>query len=113
MDLEETLTSYGNDAGEGAVPEALLQSAVSVGSQDPVRAQSGPADAVASESSADEEDEDRSAASGLKASSLDKATHMPFHGAVLENNIEHSTVLQDWNAVVRNVDVLGLSLIHI
>ena len=58
----------------------------------------GPADATADPSS-DEDGEEMTESGPLDA-------QVPFHAAVLETSLQGTTVLQEWNQVIRNSNVL-------
>ena len=106
-DIEETLTSYGDDTEAGVVPRVLVTSAVSVGEPDTRRTQQGPADAVASDSSSEEGAASVPTSTQPKVQCERRKHTMPFNGAVFENNNEHMSVIQEWDHIVRNTDVLG------
>ena len=79
-----------SDPSDRKVPQALLETAMSVG-KSKVQGCCGPADVTADPSS----DEDGEAMT-------ENPLVVPFHATVLEG----TTVLQEWNQVVRNFNVL-------
>ena len=112
-DIEAAIASFhAGDNHEAGVPESLVAAAVPVGSAEGIHCAQGPADAVASDSDGDD--------SGIPSSGPDpkgrpsfgdkKATaksDIPFHAAVLDTSTRDMSILQEWNHVLKNCDIMG------
>ena len=96
-DIETAINSYATPSDVPCVPEVLVQTAASSGSTDSVRPAKGPADAVASDS--DAEDGSGCDKKTPETSGATEKKAMPFHAAVLETSMESVSILQEWNQI--------------
>ena len=102
-DLEGLLQSYASASAERQVPVSLVQTATSAGSSSGCSFAAGPADAVASDSEGENQPP-----SSTAAEAPSQAIELPFSAAVLEANTENMSVIQEWDAILKNYKVKEL-----
>ena len=102
-DLEGLLQSYASASAERQVPVSLVQTATSAGSSSGCSFAAGPADAVASDSEGENQPP-----SSTAAEAPSQATKLPFSAAVLEASTENMSVIQEWDAILKNYRVSEL-----
>ena len=112
-DIEAAIASYrAGDNHEAGVPESLVAAAVPLGSAEGIHCAHGPADAVASDS---DDDDSEIPSSGTDPTGRpyfsekkgEAKSNIPFHAAVLDTSTQGMSVLQEWNHLLQNCDVMG------